>query len=306
MIPQDRLTWMQKGSQHFLQWLDHVVDKGVSILEKDDQLLPHVIAQMTDAKLGGFANRLQNISHRIGEGQIEIDAFKADLTRMQLAAMALLHWEKQERMRQYDVAQYAGFHIKKEQVMQSKPLVSEWWTVGQTKQNNERITTISTWFYSLSSGFYVQTDHFFGNQKHEVLPLGNIYHGHLHRYPSAFPMRAVSDQFRFQKKIKQVVQWSGQYLSWEKLAKDHVTLSKKQPWWGRWPFLIQPKRIISEEGRYMAMDHFGKKLEVVHASGNAEMLASSSLDGELRLWALWTGKHFEVMGVYAYDHYILP
>ena len=293
---------MQDGAQSLLQWLDHVFNEGIHILENDPQLLEDMAASLSNFKMGALAKRLRLIHEETTwKTDWPVEA-EADLLRMHRASLGLLNWDDQSTEWKWDIAQYIGVNIKKNQILELPGKRTAFVVVGRKEEVEERLTVHRTYILTKNGLYGEVIDFTFANTKAQLMPVGNRYEGEIHFYPSGFPTRCLVKDYRYLKDT-----WGPEegISSWTDL-KDQITKNLVlQPWLTEAVFLLSPSRVDIEGDETLLIDMEDQAISLDLPPSLRSRLWGGSREAKLNINMLWRGKHFEVLSVFAYDHLML-
>lgn len=293
---------MQKAAPLIRQWIAQIADRELSILESDPAILENWAVQLVNFKMGGAAQRSRLLATQIQEGNWQPKARQL-IYRLELLALGLENYDQQASGRQHDLAHFAGVNAKKEVITSGQGLASEWWIIGRHKSQIERLTQYQTWLWSPKEGFRMILDFVFGRQSPRLFPVGTIYHGEVFEYPSMYPLRVIVGGFKFKGRIKsKKIDYA--LTDWTKVQAEIIRILKLQPWMDEIPLLLQPHGFMRSDHEDMICDEKGLSYPIDCGDWNIDMLSGACVDGNIVCWVAWTGQHFDLLGVYAYDQYM--
>jgi hypothetical protein len=293
---------MKDGAQSLLQWLEHVFAEGIHILENDPQLLEDMAASLSDFKLGAMAKRLRLISEETTwKADWPVEA-ETDLLRMHRAALGLKHWEKQSLEWKWDIAQFVGVNIKKNEVLDLPGKKTRFIVVGRKEEVEERLTVHRTYILTREGQYGEIIDFTFANAKPQLMPIGNRYNGDVHFYPSGVPTRCLIKDYRYEKEP-----WEARpgISSWVDLKDQIATSLLKQPWLTEMVLSLSPTAVEIEGEKTVLVDQEGAGFALKLPPSLRSRLWGGSRETDLHINMLWRGKHFEVLSVFAYGQLML-
>lgn len=293
-----RLELMGQGVEELEVRLLDIVSRGLAdtnALGNDFWL--DTAARLTDAKLGGLANRLR-ATHRqtdlAPERQIRI---LADLY------LAIRAWRKLDRLppeRRDELLQYAGINLKKEQLAQGPPRPDHWLVMGTLEGQEDRLRYRRVWLRGESRKRYaLLLDYAFGEQPYErSWPLASSWQGDVRYYPGSYPQRAVFTQ---PKPGGRPYEGLSGYATFAALLHDYYRALALQPWLPNYPAYLTEVVPLRVDGRPHLIDPEDRIFPLIPASDRAfyTLLAASGggpislfteFDGDaLRPLSLFTG-----------------
>ncbi len=289
-IAEKRLTLMQQGAEELAWWLRDLMHHGLANAHQQPATFWEDMARrMVDAKLGGLARRIRLIKELLREENWP-DRLLAELALLHLTCEGFQRSDNLPDGLWADLLQFAGLNLKKEEVLQTGPVVDDCWQVlGRSEGVEENLRYRRTWLMGeRSERFALLLEFVWGRIEFESdWQTGQVLEGEMAFYPSAWPLRALT-------KGEIVVtrdanpQLPG-LASFEALNAAYREALGANPWLMVLPVLLENVIPRIEKGQFLLSDATGATLPLACTPETGWRWVSVSAGRPIRVFAEWDG-----------------
>ncbi|MBT9395504.1 hypothetical protein KLP40_20230 [Hymenobacter sp. NST-14] len=295
-----RLARMVQGADELETWLLDLVRHGLATLDQQPaRFWETQAARLVDNQLPGLAGTVRELA--------ALRHAHADWPARLLARLGELYWlvrafqsrdQLPAPLRQ-DVLQQVGVTLKKEELADFAPPVTDTWQVlGQLSWDEDRLTARRSWLRGEATGRYALVLEFaFGHQAFAtpLVPQGR-YTGALLFYPGPLPLRAAPVALVYAGSAGSAAATAappagapGQLLS------DYADALARQPWLREWPAalaqVVPTRQPDGSWGLHHSHDEAALPLRLPDEDAAWQLLAESG-GHPLTLFGEWDGRAF--------------
>lgn len=193
-----RKKLMDSGVVILQKWLRQLIRQGLAeVQSKPLSYWDEFAAQLADAKLGGVAKKVRSIKAFIQQDEWEGPLLHL-IGSLYLFAKAFEQYDDLPLPLAKDLDTYAGISPKRGAVLQADGIPDHWYVLGQISGEEEQLTFRRTWLWGIKSGVpALNLAYSWGGQPYlHTFDMGNIYEATLFFYPSAYPLRAITEEIK--------------------------------------------------------------------------------------------------------------
>lgn len=252
--------------------------------------------RLTDAKLGGLANRLRSLIRTDEPDLVQQASIIGDLY------LAVRSWRKLDQLdpkKRSELLQYLGVNLKKEQVFTQPSRDDHWLVMGIAEGQEDRLRFRRVWLRGENRKRYaLLLEYAFGEQAFErSWPLASSWQGNVHYYPGSYPQRAV---FPHPKKGGKPYDGLSGYDNFEAMIFDYRRALALQPWLPSYPVYLMAVEPLMANGKPALIDtndhifslspDYQNFYTLLAAAGGSPVSLFAEFDGTfLRPLSLFTG-----------------
>ena len=202
----------------------------------------------------------------------------------------------------YDLQNFIGISIKKEEVLASGERLQDTWAVlgSLTEALEDKLSVRRTWMLGARSGrLALLLDFAFGGVGFAPgFAPGSIQQGTLAFYPSAFPQRALSldDLHVISKKVEKVPG----HPDFVSFLNDYAAALAAQPWLSHYAAVltqVQPR--VEKNERFSLVDISGKILPLSASERTGWAVMALSGGNTISIFGEWDGQRFRPLSAVA-------
>ncbi|MBK8405586.1 MAG: hypothetical protein IPL25_16405 [Saprospiraceae bacterium] len=261
-LPSVRSKRIAEGLQLLEDWIIQLLRQGFEVLQKDETRIQEMATRAVDCGMPAIGRRLRTLPDKIKSGTDWVDDLMNEIGAIYLFLQMVKAKEKQELVHEEDLLAFMGVHIKKSDLIkETVPIEDEWIYLGTRREKEENILINRHWFYGRNHskfGLYIefQVNRFV---KLRNFDFGKMYHGYVHFYPSALPIRMhdVPDQHRI---IPGQISWKAHNVT------EYLDLLSKaillHPFIRQMPALIKDAKVIKIDARWYLVGADGVSIEL--------------------------------------------
>ena len=299
----ERLERAANGFEDLEAWLNDTARRGLAtLISEDPAAFDHIAARAADASMTGLSRTLRLVS-KIPANAPEWTTQAADvLAQIYLAVRAFRKRAALPDALLYDLQNFIGIAVKKEEVLASGERLEDTWAVlgSLTEALEDKLSVRRTWLLGAkSSRMALLLDFAFGGGGFDPgFATGSIQQGTLAFYPSAFPQRvlALDDLKALPKKVEKV---PGN-ADIELFLTDYAAALAAQPWLAHYAAVlhsIQP--FVEKNGRFALADISGKMLPLSVPERTGWALIALSGGNPISVFGEWNGQMFRPLSAVA-------
>ncbi len=269
----DRVARMSAGLAELDRWLDDRLRTGLA----DPALAryrtwDHLAARLTDAQVGGLANRVRRVAGVVGAHPNWHEQLLGELGVLHLLAVGGRHLGTLPPALADSVAAAIGWQVRQAAVLGGVPLTDHWVVMGRSDVREDRIEVRRVWLRGVETGEWAMVLSFaaFRQSLDTSFTVGTQVHADMFRYPGAVGLRVLAGQRHSPPEPAGPVEAVSLARACE-LAGDAIAL---EPWLDRVPIcvLAAPARLGA---RWVLADATGSLPLAESAPGVGTLLACS-------------------------------
>lgn len=286
-----RLHLMEAGLLDLERWLLDLAEQGLaSVGNRGNAFLDELASRMVDAKLGGLARRLRLLKQHFGKDGWQ-DLLARELGDLYLLAQGFKRLDQLPPTLRKTLLHTAGVNIRKEEVLQEKPVNDRWLILGHREGTEENLSFRRTWLAGEKSGkTALLLDFAWGQTGYaEQWPPGRVIQASLAYYPLHFPMRAQIGDFSFSSGP-----FAGQagHPHWEAFTADLAAMAASDPWAPVFPAMVDQITPLWQENALVLADNNRKTLRIPPDDPAGWKLLALSGGNPVRIFGEWDGAQF--------------
>lgn len=292
----------REGIDSLSRWLKDTAHLGLAALETvpasfwEDQA-----ARMVDCQIPGAARMIREMASLPGERPDWPDHLLLHLGRLHLLAQAYRKLEGLPEAAQADVRSLLGWTTYQNEVLESEPAVVDDWLVlaSYTEDFKEaHLRAYYNWLWGRQTKRTALLLTF--ARQHINLIFGRVYHGALHFYPGAVPLRAVDGQ-------KKMVE--GDFIpsgtpSLDSFLTEYAEALGRNPWVETFPAVLDDVVPLQTDGGWALRDAAGTALPLAPGFLAGWPLAALSGGRPIKVFALWDGFGLMPISVWAEGRFV--
>ena len=190
----ERVARMRAGLADLDRWLEDRVRTGlVDPALASYRTWDHLAARLTDAQVGGLANRVRRTAGAVGAHPRWHEQVLAELGMLHLLASAGSNFAALSPTRAESVAAAVGMLVRQADVLAGVPVTDHWFVAGRSDVREDRIEVRRTYLHGRATGEWAMVLSFaaYGQSLDTSLPVGSVVHADLFRYPGVLGLRAL-------------------------------------------------------------------------------------------------------------------
>jgi len=287
---QSRLLLMQQGASDLSGWLRDLAHHGLANAQQQaPEFWDDMARRMADASLLGLARRIRLIKGLLRDDNWP-ERVLAELALLHLAAEGFQRSEALPDGLWADLLQFAGLNVKKEDVLQTGPVLDDCWQVlGHTEGEEEKLRYRRTWLVGERHGrFALFLEFAWGRNDFEHhWQTGQVLECEMAYYPSAYPLRALP---KGEIVVAEERRYEGTGLAdVPALLAEYDRALAANPWLHGLPALLEAVVPEVEQGVFYLTDVQGNRLSVVCAPEVGWKLVAVSAGRPIRVFGEWDG-----------------
>lgn len=296
-----RLPLMVQGQQELAQWLRDVARQGLGALQAAEPTTWETIAsRLTDAKLGGLANRLRRLATQRERPDWD-KLFRQEIAALYLWSEAFARFDDQTDSMQQELMLQGGWTPRKEDILRESAGVEDcWFVLSHTIGAEEQLAFQRTWFWGQDTGkTALVLEYAWGNTPFETQwSAGTGYQGAMHFYPGTFPLRAVPGLLS--PVYSPFHPQTGLFAHFRELGDAFARAVAQQPWMEELPCgVASVTSVVAAEGNFFR-DQLQYLIPLATTAGSA--LPESSPQTIL---GAWNGTAFKPWATYGNNQLII-
>lgn len=259
----ERLERTAHGFEDLDAWLSDTVRRGLAtVVSEGNSAFDQIAARTADASMTGLSRTLRLLS-KIPDTHPEWAEQVTDvLAQVYLAVRAFRNRAALPELLLYDLQNFIGISIKKEEVLANGERIKDAWAVlGALEEPIEdKLRVRRSWLLGAQSGrMALLLDFAFGGSGFDPgFVAGSIQQGTLVFYPSAFPQRALP-QDDIQAIPKKVGKLPG-YANIDAFLMQYATALAAQPWLPHYAGVLSQVRVQAEKKNRFSLTDISEKI----------------------------------------------
>lgn len=303
----ERLERAAGGFEDLEAWLLDTARRGLAtVVSEDTRWYEGIASRMADASMTGLSRTLRLIGQIPTTAPDWAEQAAAVIADCYLAVRAFRKREVLPAALLYDLQNFIGISMKKEEVLASGEQMPDVWAVlGQIEEPLEdKLAVRRSWLMGGQTGRYaLLLDFSFGNTGFPPgFEPGCIRQGTLAFYPSAFPQRAlaIGDFVSVPKEIEKLPG----FPDFDTFAQNWATALAAQPWLQLLPAVLS-EVIPQVQGKsFFLVDKNEKSLRLDVAENVGWRLVALSGGFPVSLFGEWDGSVFRPLSVVAEGRFV--
>lgn len=190
----DRVARMMAGLTELDRWLDDrmrtgLADPALAAYRTWDQLA----ARLTDAQVGGLANRVRRLAGAVGASPQWHERVLAEMGVLHLLADGGRHLGDLPPGLADSVASTVGWQVRQADILAGVPSTDHWTVMGRSDVREDRIEVRRIWLRGRATGEWAMVLSFAAYQQtlDTSFTVGTSVHADLFRYPGAVALRVL-------------------------------------------------------------------------------------------------------------------
>ena len=299
----ERLERASNGFEDLETWLSDTVRRGLAtVVSEEPAAFDHIAARAADASMTGLSRSLRLLSKIPVAAPDWATQVAESLAQIYLAVRAFRKRAALPEALLYDLQNFIGIAIKKEDVLASGERLQDTWAVlgSLTEILEDKLSVRRTWMLGATSGrVALLLDFAFGGTGFAPgFAPGSIQKGTLAFYPSAFPQRALSldDVHALPQKAENL---SG-FADIDAFLNDYAAALAAQPWLAHYAAVllqVQPK--AGKKEQFFLLDISGKTLPLSISESSGWALMALSGGNPISVFGEWDGRLFRPLSAVA-------
>ncbi len=303
VLSEERLSLMLRGADIYNDWLEQLLERGLTSLEKAPESFDLMAAQMIDHKLNGFATQLKMLGELLKNDPHWPSKIISELTLLQLATRRLRSWEREKEATKFDLLNVFGIGLKKEKLLVNAEEKCLWLVTGITENKLGSLNERKTYLMDQNGRFAILIDYLFGRQKVKPLIFGQFYDAQMAFYPGSLPLRvAPKTIFRSSNNFSYPVNAVTHLSDLSRHIQDGLI---KNPWIRELPFFLKEVLIVDIDQQFYLKDKHGGSLSVLLPVQWGRRLALGCLESQLSIFGVWQKGHVQVLSAQIYGQYFM-
>lgn len=303
----ERLERASGGFEDLEAWLLDTIRRGMAtVVSEDPRWWENIAARMADASMPGLSRTLRLLGQIPASDSAWAEKTAAGLAECYLAARAFRKRDALPDMLPYDLQNFVGIGVKKEEVLANGERQHDVWAVlgGIEAPLEDKLSVRRTWLKAGKSGRYaLSLDFAFGGAGFPPgLAPGSIHQGTLAYYPSSFPQRALllDDWKEAPKRIEKL---QG-FQDFNTFADAYAGALAAQPWLPYFPAIFSAVAAYRQGGYFMIADRNEKSLRLDIAENAGWRLLAIGGGRPLALFGEWDGVALRPLTVVAEGRFV--
>lgn len=299
----ERLERAQNGFDDLETWLHDTVRRGLAtVISEEPAAFEHLAARAADASMTGLSRSLRLLSGIPVNAPDWTTQASDAIAQVYLAVRAFRNRAMLPEILLYDLQNFIGINLKKEEVLASGERLGDTWAVMGvlTETVEDKLQVRRTWLLGAQSGrMALLLDFAFGGGGFAPgFPAGSIHQGTLVFYPSAFPQRAlVVDDFQV---VPKKMEKMPGHADLESFLNAYAAALAAQPWLPHFAgAALQIQAQIEKNGRFFGMDISGKILPLSVSEHSGWALVALSGGYPIDVFGEWNGQVFRPLSAVA-------
>jgi len=292
----ERLERARNGFDDLEAWLSDTVRRGLAtVVSEEPAAFEQLAARAADASMTGLSRNLRLLSNIPPNTPDWTTQVTDALAQVYLSVRAFRKRDLLPEALLYDLQNFIGISIKKEEVLASGERVHDTWAVlgALTEPLEDKLSVRRTWMLGAQSGHMaLLLDFAFGGGGFApgFVP-GSIHQGTLVFYPSAFLQRALVQE-DFQMIAKKVEKMPG-FPDADSFLKSYADALATQPWLPHFAGAVLDMQVHPEKnGRFFATDISGKIFPLTVPENTGWSLVALCSGYPIHIFGEWNGREF--------------
>ncbi len=297
----ERRKVMESGIQFLEKWLRQLMRHGLAEVKgKAPDYWDNIAAQLVDAKLGGVAKKIRYIKIII-EQEDWVDQLGSLIGELYLYVKAFNQYEGLPNSLSRDIDTYAGISPKRGEVLETKAISDHWLVLGQSFGEEDNLSYRRTWLWGIKSGVpALNLAYSWGGQPYlHSFKVGGIYQADMHFYPSAYPLRAITEQVRMLE--ENLHHPKNGYLLIDYFLKHFAEAKLLNPFLLHFPVLLHQVALFMEQQQLVLVDTNKHKLDIDCEDDLAWQLLAFGGGGVLTFFGEWSNGQMSPLGLWTGD-----
>ena len=282
-----RRELMKSGIQLLDKWLHQLIRHGLAeVQSKPLSYWDEVAAQLVDAKLGGVAKKIRQVKGFIQE-ENWVEKLSFLIGELYLYVKAFNQYEELALPLSKDIDTYAGISPKRGEVLETQGIEDHWYVLGQVFGEEEQLSYRRTWLWGIKSGVpALNLAYSWGGQPylHDFVK-GGIYRATMHFYPSAYPLRAITEEVKLLENTTHHPK--NGYLSIQKFLTHFAEAKVLNPFLQNFPVLLHRLIAVMEQKKLLLVDKDRQTIEVKCSMDSAWKMIAFGGGGEMTFFGEW-------------------
>ena len=298
----ERLERAANGFEDLEAWLLDTARRGIAtVVSEDLKWWESIAARMADASMTGLSRTLRLLGQIPASAPDWADKTAAVLADCYLAVRAFRKRDALSENLLFDLQNFIGINLKKDEVLASGEQVNDIWAVvGQIEEPLEdKLLSRRTWLLGGKTVRYaLLLDFKFGNDGFPPgFSPGGIQQGALAFYPSTFPQRAlVFDDFI---SVPKNVEKLPGFTDFDTFATGYAAALATQPWLQIFPAAFSEATPHTHGGRFFLFDKNEKSLPLKVSENDGWKLLALSGGLPIGVFGEWDGAAFRPLSAVA-------
>lgn len=270
-----RIRLMDQGVAELDKWLRQMARLGLAHFLHAPEEWETLAVRMTDAKLGGMANRIRRCLARL-EAEEQIDDIVDEIAYLYLFVRA---WQRKQDLQpdqKRELLQVAGWNVRRERALEEPTVKDNWLVLGIVNGAEDKLQFRRTWLRGERTGKYaLLLDYAYGNQGFENhWVTGSVLAGALAYYPGQPKLRAI---FQHYHSSRAPYEAATAYAQFVEVQEEYAAALGASLWLYRFPVLVDEVMPVyqNEEARFILIDRQKNYLPVTDQPSNWKLLALS-------------------------------
>ena len=299
----ERLERAANGFEDLEAWLSDTVRRGLAtVISEDPAAFDQIATRAADASMTGISRMLRLLSQVPAGAPDWADRVAEVLAQVYLAVRAFQQRSVLPEALLYDLQNFIGIAIKKEEVLASGERLQDTWAVlgSLTETLENKLSVRRTWMLGARSGrMALLIDFAFGGGGFTPgFNTGTIQQGSLAFYPAAFLQRALplDDIQALPKKVEKMPGFEGV----DSFLDDYAAALAVQPWLAHYAaVLLQMQPRVEKNGHFFLTDISGKILPLSVSERTGWALVALSGGNPVSVFGEWDGRLFRPLSTVA-------
>ena len=288
----DRIQLMERGVDQLRDWLDDVLRIGLLEYDFSQNSLHEISSRLVDAKLGGLARRVRNLSDIPKSDQNWKERILFELSQLYVYTSAFQRRESLPVSMQHTIYRVGGYNLKKSKLKKDSAIRDVWNLIGQTRHQEEQLTARRSWFVGANTKRLALVLEFtFGRNKFDID--WNMHSGYiagLVYYPGTFSLRGHLFDVETMKRPQVPIP---AYDLLSKFQQQFAIAVAKNPWIRAFPCSLRGMRMIASDEDVFIRDKEGTIIPIAQKSQEKTWsLIAISGGAPISLFGEWNGYDF--------------
>ena len=288
----DRIQLMERGVDQLRDWLDDVLRIGLLEYEFSENSLHEISSRLVDAKLGGLARRVRNLSNIPKSEQNWKERILFELSQLYVYTSAFQRLESLPPSMQHTIYSVGGYNLQKSKLKKDGAIRDVWNLIGQTQHQEEQLSARRSWFVGANTKrFALVLEFTFGRNKFDIdWNMHSGYIGGLVYYPGTFSLRGHLFDVETMKRPKVPMP---AYDLLAKFQKQFAIAVAKNPWIRAFPCSLRDMRLIASDEDLFIRDQEGTIVPITNRfPEKIWSLVAISGGAPISLFGEWNGYDF--------------
>lgn len=300
----ERRKIMKSGIEILDKWLHQLVRHGFAeVQHKPLSYWDDIAAQLVDAKLGEIAKRIRAVKEFIGD-ETWAQQLSALVGELYLYVKTYKKHEELPPAFAKDIDSYAGITPKRGAVLETKGIEDHWYVLGQVFGVEEQLSYRRTWLWGVKSGVpALNLAYSWGGQPYlHDFAKAKVYNASLHFYPSAYPLRAITEEVHLLKNATHHPQ--NGYTAIKHFLTHFAEAKALNPFLQNFPVLLH-QVVLWMDNKTLTLVDSNKQTLVIHCEEEkAWQLLAFGAGGEVTFFGEWQDGSMTPHAVWKEERYL--